>query len=173
MREEEPRIDEWWKELERLSRGLGRIGPDDVCCEGLTARQCGLLRRLAQGEGMVLGELAQRAGITSSALSRALDRLEEAKLVARVWGAGKDGRAAVVQLTGAGKEVLERINRLMLARTQAVVESIPESTRPLVWRALMHLNHAVEAAGGEVLVGDRCGCDAADPAVTNKESRDE
>lgn len=151
----DPGFDDWWKQLERLSRGLGHIGPDEICCEGLTARQCRLLRLLAGGEGMVLGGLASRAGVTPSGLSRALDRLQELGLVQRVRGASADGRASLVQVTGAGREVLQRIHDLMRQRVAAVVDAIPESTRPIVWRALQPLVSAVERAGGSALIGNR------------------
>lgn len=106
---------------------------------------------------MVLGDLAQRAGVTASGLSRALDRLQELGLVERVRGANSDGRAALVRVTGAGQKVLQRIDELMRQRVEAVVQAIPESTRPIVWRALQPLIQAVERAGGSVLIGDR-GC---------------
>jgi DNA-binding MarR family transcriptional regulator len=153
----EPGFNDWWEQLERLSRGLGRIRPDEICCEGLTARQCSLLRLLAGSQGVVLGDLAQRAGVTASGLSRALDRLQELDLIERVRGANPDGRAALVQVTGAGRAVLERMDDLMRQRVAAVVQAIPESTRPLVWRALEPLIQAVERAGGSILIGDR-GC---------------
>lgn len=164
----EPGFNDWWQQLERLSRGLGRIGPDEICCEGLTARQCGLLRLLAGSEGMVLGDLAQRAGVTASGLSRALDRLQELGLVERVRGANPDGRAALVRVTGAGHKVLQRINELMRQRVDAVIQAIPEVTRPMVWHALQPLIEAVERAGGSILVGERSCCP---PGGSNDEER--
>lgn len=149
-------LDAWWQQLERLSRGLGRVGPDEVCCEGLTSRQCALLRRLAGGEGMVLGELARQAGITASALSRALDRLETAGLLERVRGQHADGRAAGVRLTPAGGQALARIDDLMRRRTRALLEAIPAPSRALVAEALRLLNRAIETVGGDVLVGECC-----------------
>jgi hypothetical protein len=46
-----PVTQSWWDELERLARILGQIGPDEVCCEGLTQRQCAILRTLVAQEG--------------------------------------------------------------------------------------------------------------------------
>lgn len=160
----EPGFDDWWQQLERLSRGLGRIGPDEICCEGLTTRQCGMLRLLAGSQGMVLGDLAQRAGVTASGLSRALDRLQELGLVERVRGANPDGRAFLVQVTPSGHEVLQRIDGLMRQRVEAVVQAIPVTARPIVWRALQPLIQAVEKAGGNVLMGDRACRGAAESA---------
>lgn len=61
-------IRKWWIELERLERALHEMGPDEVCCEGLSARQCTILRVLAAREGARLTDLAQVVGITPSAL---------------------------------------------------------------------------------------------------------
>ena len=55
-------IDAWWDELERLARTLGQVGPDEVCCEGLTARQCSILRTLAEREGSRLSQIRFRHG---------------------------------------------------------------------------------------------------------------
>ena len=56
-------IQTWSDELERLARGLNRVGPDEVCCETLTPRQCGILRTLADRPGAQLSQLAREAGI--------------------------------------------------------------------------------------------------------------
>ena len=41
-----PSIDAWWDQLERLERVLMCVGPDEVCCEGMTPRQTSILRTL-------------------------------------------------------------------------------------------------------------------------------
>src|SRR5712692_5528190 len=89
----------WSAELERLARVLNRVGPDEVCCEGLTPRQCGILRTLADKQGARLSDLAKEAGITPSAMTRVLEKLEAQNLVQRVRGAAEDGRAADVAVS--------------------------------------------------------------------------
>ena len=54
----------WWDELERLARILGQIGPDEVCCDGLSQRQTAILRVLVASEGARLTDLAALSGIT-------------------------------------------------------------------------------------------------------------
>ena len=93
-------VKRWWDELERLGRILGQIGPDEVCCEGLSQRQCAILRTLVAQEGARISDLAASSGITPSAMTRVLERLEARKLVERVRGAQADGRAAMVRITG-------------------------------------------------------------------------
>ena len=137
----------WYAELERLVKLLGRVGPDEVCCEGLTARQCGILRMLASQQGARLSDLAQAAGITPSAMTRVLERLEKLGLVRRVRGTHDDGRAAAVEITAEGRKVRQRVDRLMHDRTHAIVNAIPEPTRKKLLEALRTLNSCIEQGG--------------------------
>ncbi len=134
----------WWNELERLSRALGQVGPDEVCCEGLTVRQCGILRMLIAAEGARISDLALAVWLTPSAMTRALERLEAEGLVQRVRGATQDGRAATVAVTAKGREVRERIDRLMLERTQAIINAVPARSRAKVLEAIRVFNQALE-----------------------------
>jgi DNA-binding MarR family transcriptional regulator len=137
----------WWTELERLTRILGQIGPDEVCCEGLSQRQCAILRTLVAREGARLSDLAASACITPSAMTRVLERLETRGLVERVRGAHNDGRAAIVRITPAGRRVREQLDDLMRQRTETIIRSIPERQREQVLKALALLNNAIENAG--------------------------
>jgi DNA-binding MarR family transcriptional regulator len=134
----------WWRELERLSRALGQIGPDEVCCEGLTVRQCGILRMLMAAEGARISDLALSVWLSPSAMTRALERLEAEGLVQRVRGATDDGRAATVAVTTKGRRVRQRIDQLMLDRTQQIINAIPANARRQVLDALRIFNHAME-----------------------------
>jgi DNA-binding MarR family transcriptional regulator len=147
-------IHQWRSQLERLERSLGRVGPDEVCCEGLTPRQCGILRTLASREGARLSELAAAAGLSPSAMTRVLEKLEKQRLVQRVRGSQRDGRAAAVRITAQGREVRRSIDRLMQERTQAIVAAIPPDARPAVLSALQALAEAMECCSC-------CGRDAA------------
>ncbi len=134
----------WWNELERLVRALGQVGPDEVCCGGLTVRQCGILRMLIAAEGARISDLALSVWLSPSAMTRAIERLEAEGLVQRVRGATGDGRAATVAVTPKGRRVRERIDRLMLERTEAIVNAIPDASRRHVLDALRVLNQSIE-----------------------------
>lgn len=144
---------QWWDELERLGRILGRIGPDEVCCEGLSQRQCSILRTLVEKEGARLSDLAASAGITPSAMTRVLEKLESRGLVERVRGTHKDGRAAKVRITSEGRRTRKQLDALMRERTNEIIESIPMQQRSDIFRALQILNSAIESA-------DCCGLNA-------------
>jgi len=137
----------WWDELERLARILGQIGPDEVCCDGLSQRQTAILRVLVSSEGARLTDLAAQSGITASAMTRVLEKLEARGLVERVRGAHEDGRAAMVRITPAGRRTRKLLDQLMRSRTRQIVDSIPLKQRPQVLSALQLLNNAIEGAG--------------------------
>ncbi len=140
-------IGAWWRELERLAKLLGRVGPDEICCEGLTARQCSILRTLVRQEGARLSDLAQAAEISPSAMTRVLERLEKQGLVRRVRGSQQDGRAAMVEITAEGRKVRQRIDRLMHERTTSIVGAIPEGSRKKLLEGLRMLNQCIERGG--------------------------
>jgi DNA-binding MarR family transcriptional regulator len=140
-------VQNWWDELERLSRILGQIGPDEVCCDGLSQRQTAILRILVSSEGARLTDLAALSGITPSAMTRVLEKLEARGLVERVRGTHSDGRAAMVRITAAGRRTRKLLDQLMRSRTRQIMDSIPPKQRAEVLSALELLNNAIESAG--------------------------
>lgn len=137
----------WWEELEKLARVLGRVGPDEVCCEGLSQRQTAILRMLVEREGARLSDLAATAEISPSAMTRNLERLEAAGLVERVRGRGADGREAMVRVTEKGRVMRAALDRLMLDRAASLAQSIPAEMREQVLASLGLLNEAFSQAG--------------------------
>jgi len=139
-------IQRWWDELERLARTLGQIGPDEVCCAGLSQRQCAILRTLVTQEGARIADLAASSGISPSAMTRVLEKLEARQLVERVRGAQHDGRAALVRITTKGRRTRAQLDALMRRRTGQIVAAVPEAQRAAVLRALAALNRAMQSA---------------------------
>ena len=140
-------VQQWWDELERLARTLGQVGPDEVCCGGLSQRQCAILRTLVAREGARISDLAASSGITPSAMTRVLEKLEARKLVERLRGTHKDGRAASVKITAAGRRVRQQLDELMRERTRTIVQSIPATRRKEILSALQLLNDVIASAG--------------------------
>lgn len=139
------RIDQWWTELERLEEILGQVGPDEVCCEGLTPRQTAVLRILVAQEGARLTELAAASRVSPSAMTRIIEKLEKLQLVQRVRGVADDGRAAMVRITTEGRAKRARIDDLMRERTRNIIMAIPADRRHEVLESLRLLNDAVAA----------------------------
>ncbi|HVO78560.1 MAG TPA: MarR family winged helix-turn-helix transcriptional regulator [Candidatus Bathyarchaeia archaeon] len=140
-------VQRWWDELERLASILGQIGPDEVCCDGLSQRQTAILRVLVAREGARIMDLAALACITPSAMTRVLEKLEARGLVERVRGAHQDGRAAMVRITPAGRRTRKLLDELMRSRTKTIMDAIPQKQRTDVLNALEVLNNAIEQAG--------------------------
>ncbi|WP_406454335.1 MarR family transcriptional regulator [Streptomyces sp. NBC_00876] len=65
------------------------------------------LRRTGEPFERAPGELAARTMVTTGAMTKRIDRLERSGLVTRRRAAG-DGRARVVALTPAGRELIDR-----------------------------------------------------------------
>jgi DNA-binding MarR family transcriptional regulator len=137
-------FDPWWEQLERLERALVCVGPDEICCEGMTPRQTSILRILIAQEGARLSELAAASRITPSAMTRVIEKLEKQGMVQRVRGARDDGRAAIVKITAAGRKARRRIDQLMRDRARSVAEAFPESRREQVLKALREFSTALE-----------------------------
>lgn len=167
-------LQQWSQELEHLSRSLGSRGPDEVCCEGLTTRQCGILRTLAASEGARISDLAAAAAISPSAMTRVLEKLEARQLVKRVRGAGRDGRAATVAITPQGRAVRGKISQLMLERTRAIVSAIPPGLQPRLLAAIRLLNQALgpggccQMEGGNEEFSITCSLDGRTPRPSEK-----
>ncbi len=140
-------IEAWRRELDRIESILGQVGPDEVCCDGLTSRQTTILRILAAQEGARLSDLAEASRITPSAMTRVVEKLEKLGLVQRVRGSQPDGRAAMVRITAAGRQARRRIDELVCDRARAIVDAIPAARRAAVLRALSTFNTALERAG--------------------------
>jgi len=142
-----PDIDAWWSQLERLERVLMCVGPDEVCCEGMTPRQTSILRTLIAQEGARLTDLAAASRITPSAMTRVIEKLEMQGMVERVRGQQDDGRAAMVRITATGRKARRRIDQLMRERARAVAESFPVNRRADVLRVLHEFSQALESSG--------------------------
>ncbi len=142
-----PKLRVWTAAIVRLEQALHDAGPDEICCEGLSSRQCVVLRELVESEGARLSDLASIAGVTPSAMTRMLEKLERQALIRRVRGRLSDGREAMVAITDRGRDVRWRIDELMAERTKAILSSIPTRERGGVLRALRLLNKAMQGPG--------------------------
>ncbi len=147
-------IRQWREEIETLTWFLDRIGPEDICCGGLTPRQCAILRVLTSRRGEKLSDLAQATGITPSAMTRVIERLERQGLLTRVHGAMQDGRATTIIVTPRGKRSRGLLEQFMRKRIEAILAAIPVESRPEILEALRRLNEAIKMSG---CCGSPCG----------------
>lgn len=86
------------------------------------------LRRAPDGCELAPGEIARYTMVTTGAVSKRLDRLEEAGLVVRRSSAS-DGRSKVVGLTRAGRELIDEAFTAHIAREHRLLEPLSAQER--------------------------------------------
>jgi DNA-binding MarR family transcriptional regulator len=117
----------------------------DVNCCGLTVAQAATLQALRAEGPLRLAELGRRLGITASTLTRNLDRLEEARLVARETDPA-DARATQARLTASGRAAAAQVDRQEEAFAQSVLDRLPAARRGAALAGLSDLLLAVREA---------------------------
>ena len=91
--------------LLRMARELRR----EANAFGVTGGQASLLAVVEGNQRIGLGELAAGEGVSAPAMSKHVDRLEQADLVRRVPGSSGDRRRVEIELTAKGHQVLRRV----------------------------------------------------------------
>jgi DNA-binding MarR family transcriptional regulator len=117
----------------------------DVNCCGLTVAQSATLEALRSDGPLRLAALGRRLGITPSTLTRNLDRLLDARLVARETDQ-EDARAARILLTPAGHRAAEEVDRREEAFARSILERLPAERRDAALSGLSDLLLAVREA---------------------------
>jgi DNA-binding MarR family transcriptional regulator len=119
--------------LLRLSRELRR----EAHSFGVTGGQATLLAVVKRHGRIGLGELAAGEGVSAPAVSKHVDRLEAAGLVARTPGSSGDRRRVEIELTAEGERVLRRVRSHRTAWLAARLGQLGD-------RELAAINEAVE-----------------------------
>jgi DNA-binding MarR family transcriptional regulator len=130
-----------------LRAALSRLGPDEVCCEGLTPRQCRVLRAIGQDAGLNLSALADREGLSVSGMSRRVDPLVERGYLDRARGNADDGRAIRLELTRKGQEALDSVEETIYGGIEELWKAVPAAERGTVVQALEILARAARRIG--------------------------
>ncbi len=139
---------------------------DQVCCHGLSISQCYTLEALAQRESMTMSELAEHLCLKLSTMTRVVDHLVSSGLATRLDDPN-DRRVCCVQITGAGRAIVARVQAEIVAEYEAVLKGVPVGSREAVIDALSHLLSAfkqrqhsmVKRSGNEEVAGDGCSRD--------------
>ncbi|MFC5498321.1 MarR family winged helix-turn-helix transcriptional regulator [Caenimonas terrae] len=143
--------------LYRLNRLLAAAGGMVIrLCEGrfgITRREWRILALLAQEEGLLSSQLAQRAQLDRARTSKAITSLVGKKLLERRTGAG-DRRQAALALTAAGRALYDELFPLVLQINRELLACLPEAELPRLDAALDALQQRAEqmmAAAGPAL----------------------
>ena len=109
--------------LLRLARELRR----EARAFGVTGGQAALLAAVERRGRIGLGELAAGEGVSAPAMSKHVDRLEQAGLVSRVPGSSGDRRRVEIELTVEGQRVLRRVRSHRTAWLSARLDQLGPS----------------------------------------------
>jgi DNA-binding MarR family transcriptional regulator len=116
------------------------------CC-GSTNTQCHILIELGRAGELTPGELGRRLQLEKSWISRALDALVQAGLVAKRVNAD-DARSWVVALTAKGRKRFNELNATLDAHAERVLSTLSPEERAVVDHALALLLRALRANAG-------------------------
>ncbi len=116
--------------LYRLSRLLGVAGSSVIrLCEGrfgITRREWRVLALLAQNEGLLSSQLAERAQLDRARTSKAVTSLVAKKLLQREARAG-DRRQALLSLTDEGRVLYDALLPLVFDINRELLAALPPS----------------------------------------------
>jgi DNA-binding MarR family transcriptional regulator len=93
------------------------------------------LRRAGEPYERTPGDLAASTMVTSGAMTKRIDRLEQRGLVTR-RASETDGRGRVIALTPAGRELIDEVMTAHMANEHRLLESIDETDRMALETAL-------------------------------------
>lgn len=116
--------------LYRLSRLLGVAGSMVIrLCEGrfgITRREWRILALLAQDEGLLSSQLAERAQLDRARTSKAITSLVDKKLLLRE-PRPDDRRQAALTLSGEGRALVQALFPLVVRINQELLAVLPET----------------------------------------------
>ncbi len=112
------------------------------CGMPLATSDAHALMELQRDPGLEQVELATRLGLSKSAVSRMLVRLEERGLVRRARSQA-DGRAHDLRLSARGERLATQVNEQSLRRFGTLLSRLPAGTPAPLLECLAHLVNAV------------------------------
>jgi DNA-binding MarR family transcriptional regulator len=131
--------------IARLSRRLRPTAAGSAA--GLTPTRISVLLTVVREERIGISALAAAEGLNPTMLSRAISRLTEAGLIARVSDDG-DRRSAWVQSTPAGRRLAERIRRERTDALNHALDGLSSDEQRIIERALPALEGLAEQLQG-------------------------
>ncbi|GIL05579.1 MarR family transcriptional regulator [Betaproteobacteria bacterium PRO7] len=136
--------------LREVTRLYARAQREVADCCGTTSTQCHILIELGRAGELTPSELGRRLQLEKSWISRALDSLVQAGIVAKRANAD-DARSWVVALTAKGRRRFQELNATLDAQAERVLAALSPEERATVDRALGLLLRALRADAGAAL----------------------
>lgn len=136
------------RELARAYQAFESYSASHIRTLGLTPSQFDIVATLGNTDGMSFKELGEKTLITKGTLTGVVDRLEAKNLVRRVASAS-DGRSQIVQLTGRGQALFERIFPAHLAHVEQAFARLSQADLDGMEAELQKLRLALSAASAK------------------------
>lgn len=137
------------EQLQIFTRRFGLLNEsccDECCGEQVSMTQSHILFEVRRSGSPSMQQVAEELGVDVTTFSRQAKGLEAKGLLSRSVSPD-DRRVTLLGLTGAGMQVLEKIDQYMAARLERVFGGMTPFERETVVRSLGLLNDAVAKAG--------------------------
>lgn len=128
--------------LSELARRYQFRSRDAVCCYGLTVSQCYALESLARRGRMPTSELSEHLTLDLSSTTRVVDQIVKRKLATRRRGAD-DARVKEVEITEAGRRIIDRIDGDLAALLGEALADVPSQIRAAVPGVILRIAQAL------------------------------
>ena len=129
-----------------------------ICCHGVSVTQCYALEAVVQRRSITMNELAALLWLDKSTTSRVVDGLEAAGHLRRVPNPS-DGRSVLLEATGSGCAVHDRIVYDLIEEEKALLRELDPEVRQVTARLIARLARAAAERAGRVR---GCGTSAAE-----------
>jgi DNA-binding MarR family transcriptional regulator len=137
------------EQLQLFTRRFGLLNEsccDECCGQQVSMTQSHILFEVRRSVSPSMQQVAEELGVDVTTFSRQAKALEGKGLLSRSVSSD-DRRVTLLGLTGAGMQVLEKIDQYMAARLEKVFGGMTPFERETVVRSLGLLNEAVAKAG--------------------------
>lgn len=131
-----------WLALWKVARDVERVADADIAALGLCRTDFAVLELLFNRGPARVNVIAESVMVTSGSMTSAIDRLEERGLVRRAADA-RDGRARVVELTAAGRELIGPAYADHSAAMERAFVALDEAERETLLRLLLKLRRGL------------------------------
>lgn len=133
-----------WLVMMKAHRTLGRLAIRSIESFEVGLSDFGVMEMLLHKGPQPVNEIGRRIGLTSGAITAAVDRLESCELVAREVHP-TDRRARVVRLTAQGREQATKLFAGHKTAMDAAAGGLTKSERAMLIQLLKKLGAAAEA----------------------------
>lgn len=137
-----------WLVLWKTARALETHARHSVESMGLCLSDFGVLEALLHKGPLAVHLLGEKVLLTSGSMTVAIDRLEKRGLVRRTADA-EDRRARIVELTAAGRRLIQRLFAAHARDMEQAVSVLSRQERLVLTAMLRKLGHGVEELSKE------------------------